>query len=157
MTAPDTRTLESLLDLAESERDTTLLSLRHAQDHLAQAQAQAATLKTYRTEYLERWSARFQGAAAIEILHCYRAFMLRLDQAVAQQDALVRRAEASCVQRRDALVAAETRVAAIGKLIGRRVEGYRRTVQRRDQKTNDEAAQRAGWNPGMTGDPGATW
>jgi flagellar biosynthesis chaperone FliJ len=36
-------------------------------------------------------------------------------------------------------------VAAIGKLISRRVETHQRAEQRRDQKHTDEAAQRAAW------------
>jgi flagellar FliJ protein len=54
-------------------------------------------------------------------------------------------AEHNLQRQRHRLVEAEKRVAAIGKLISRRVETHQRAEQRRDQKHTDEAAQRAAW------------
>lgn len=154
MNLPDTQTLTVLLEREEAARDEALRLLQQAEAHLAQARAQHETLSSYRTEYIARWSAQMQQSASIEVVHCYRSFMLRLDQALEQQAAALCRAETSAESRRAERIAAETRVAAIGRLIGRRVEAYRQAEARIDQRRTDEAALRAGWlrNPG--GSPG---
>jgi flagellar FliJ protein len=54
-------------------------------------------------------------------------------------------AELNLKRQRHRLVEAETRVAAIKKLVGRRVETFLLAQQRRDQKQTDEAAQRSAW------------
>lgn len=145
MNAPDTQALSALLEREEADRDAAALALRQAEDHLARVRAQAEQLGQYRLEYIERWQAHFKGHAAIEIVLCYRSFMQRLDQAVTQQQALSERAQSAAGRSRQLLVEAEMRVAAVRKLISRRVEEHRRAVDRREQKQTDEAAQRAGW------------
>jgi len=156
MHAPDTQTLSLLLEREQTARDAAVLALQQAQDHLVQAQAQHQGLVAYRSEYIARWSAQMQQSASIEVVHCYRSFMVRLDQALDQQSAIVQRADAAAAQRRSERIAAETRVAAIARLIGRRVEAHRHAEERRDQRHTDEAALRAArWRAGA-GNPGNT-
>ncbi len=143
MPAPDTSTLATVREREQEARDAASLALRQAEDQLRHARAQHDSLAQYRAEYITRWSDQFKGASAVQLLHCYQSFMLRLDEALAQQAGAVRRAETAAATRREELVAAETRVAAVGKLIGRRVDEHRQKVQRRDQRSTDETAQRA--------------
>lgn len=145
MNAPDTRTLSVLLEREESARDAAVLALQQAEAQLTQARAQAQALAAYRGETVARWQAQMKAASGIEVVHGYRSFMQRLDQALEQQAGVVQRAEASLGQRREARLAAETRVAAIGRLIGRRVQEHRHAEHRRDQRQTDEAAQRTTW------------
>lgn len=145
MHAPDTRTLSVLLEREESARDAAMLALQQAEAQLTQARAQAEALTAYRGETVARWQAQMKVAAGIEVVHGYRTFMQRLDQALEQQAAVVQRAEATVAHRREACRAAETRVAAIGRLIGRRVQEHRHAEHRRDQRQTDEAAQRTSW------------
>jgi flagellar FliJ protein len=143
MHAPDTQTLSVLLEREQAARDAALLALQQAENHQAQAQAQHQSLVAYRCDYIARWSAQMQQSASIEVVHCYRSFMVRLDQALDQQAAIVQRAETTVAQRRSERIAAETRVAAIARLIGRRIEAHRHAEERRDQRHTDEAALRA--------------
>jgi flagellar protein FliJ len=145
MHAPDTRTLTVLLEREEAARDAALLALQQAESQLTQARAQAEALAAYRHETVARWQAQMKAASGIEVVHGYRTFMQRLDQALAQQAGVVERAEAAVSARLEARLAAETRVAAIGKLIGRRVQEHRHAEHRRDQRQTDEAAQRTSW------------
>jgi flagellar FliJ protein len=156
MTELNTRTLTALLEREAAARDAEVVALREAQGLLVQAQAQSDSLAQYRAEYTARWSAQMRESAAMEIVHCYRSFMLRLDQALAQQQAAVQRAEAAVEKRREELVAAETRVAAVSKLMARRMAEFQRVEQGRDQKTTDEAAQRAGWAASRSAVAGGT-
>jgi flagellar protein FliJ len=155
MNLPDIQTLTTLLEREEAARDAVVVALQQAESHLAQARVQHQNLITYRNEYIARWSAQMQQSASIEVVHCYRSFMLRLDQALEQQAATVRRAEATVESRRVERIAAETRVAAIGRLIGRRVGMFRLAEDRRDQRHADETALRMAWERNTAGNPGA--
>jgi flagellar FliJ protein len=135
MSTPDTESLQVLLEREEAERDATALAVRQAQDHLQRLQVQM-------TQFSQQ---QFHQAGGIEIVHCYRSFMQRLDQAMSQLSLQQGQAELNLQRQRHRLVEAETRVAAIRKLISRRLESHERTQQRREQKQTDEAAQRAAW------------
>jgi flagellar FliJ protein len=145
MNAPDTTSLHLLLEREEAERDAAALTLRQAQDHLQRLQLQMTQFTQHRADYIARWQQQFHEAGGIEIVQCYRSFMQRLDQAMAQLTLQQRQAEHNLQRQRHRLVEAERRVAAIGKLISRRVETHQRAEQRREQKHTDEAAQRAAW------------
>jgi flagellar protein FliJ len=145
MTTPDTESLHVLLEREEAERDTCAVALRQAQEHLQRLQAQMTQFTQHRADYVARWQQQFHQAGGIELMHCYRSFMQRLDQAMAQLSLQLRQAELNLQRQRHWLVEAETRVAAIDKLISRRMETHQRAEQRREQKQTDEAAQRAAW------------
>lgn len=145
MTTPDTESLHVLLEREEADRDAIALATRQAQDHCGRLKAQMAQFSQYRADYVARWQQQFHQAGGIEIVQCYRSFMQRLDQAMSQLTLQQRQAEVNLQRQRHRLVEAETRVAAIKKLIGRRLENHQRVQQRREQKQTDEAAQRSAW------------
>jgi flagellar FliJ protein len=142
MNQPDTHTLQVLLEREEADRDTLLIALRQAQRHQVRVDEQMAQFEQYRTEYVARWQQEFQQQGGIEILHCYRSFMQRLDDAVAQLNAQQTHAQASVRRAQTMLLEAETRIAALRKLIERRVENHELGERRREQKYTDEIAQR---------------
>jgi flagellar FliJ protein len=140
MNTPDTHALQMLLEREEAERDAAALAVRQSQDHMQRLQSQTAQFMQHRTDYITRWQQQFHQAGGIEIVHCYRSFMQRLDQAMSQLGLQQRQAELNLQRQRHRLVEAETRVAAI-----RTLETHERAQQRREQKQTDEAAQRAAW------------
>jgi flagellar FliJ protein len=135
--------LQTLLQRAESERDTAALAMRQAEALAAQADEQGRALNTYRSEYDQRWTARFQDAGTPQLLHCHRGFGQRLDQAIAHQQLNTQHLGNRVQQARNLLLAREQRVAAVRKLIARRQAELQAIASRRDQRTTDEAAQRA--------------
>jgi flagellar FliJ protein len=137
--------LQLLLERAEAERDAVQARLRRAAETLRRHSAQASQLLAYRAEYRGRAPATGERAAAIALVLCHRDFMQRLDQAIAQQQGLLEQAERDAALLRGALVAQETRVAAVRKLIERRTLEARRQASRTEQRRSDEAAQRAVW------------
>lgn len=145
MNQPDTHTLKVLLEREEADRDTLLIALRQAERHQTRVDEQMAQFERYRADYVARWQEEFQHQGGIEILHCYRSFMQRLDDAVGQLTAQQVHAQASVRRCQAMLLEAETRVAAIGKLIERRIEGHELLERRREQKYTDELAQRSSW------------
>ena len=146
MTSADTDALQILLEREETDRNAIAVATRQAQDHLERLNAQVAQFSQYRADYVTRWQQQFHQAGGIEIVQCYRSFMQRLDQAMQQLTLQQRQAEVNLKRQRHRLMEAETRVAAIKKLISRRVETFQRAEERRDQKQTDEAAQRAAWS-----------
>ncbi|WP_284617095.1 flagellar export protein FliJ [Aquabacterium humicola] len=136
--------LHTLLEHAEAERDAALTALRNAEAAAASAQAQAEQLNTYRTQYQQRWSMQFRQTGTIELLQCYQGFGQRLDQAITQQGHVAAQAQNRVAQARALLLEREQRVAAVKKLIERREQEQRRVADRREQRSTDEAASRAG-------------
>ena len=65
----------------------------------------AQQLHAYRSEYVERWSARFREPAASALMQCYQGFMQRLEQAITQQRNAVQLANARLEQARQTLSA----------------------------------------------------
>jgi flagellar protein FliJ len=141
-----TGSLSTLLERSEAQRDAVLAALQRADDLRRRHQAQLQQIDAYRAQHHQRWSAQFgRTHGGTEIVQCYRDFTLRLDEAMQQQQAQVDAAGAQCARLRDQLVAAELRVASVGKLIQRRQAEVRHASARREQRQSDESAQRARW------------
>ncbi|MBK1690397.1 flagellar export protein FliJ [Rubrivivax gelatinosus] len=137
--------LATLLEQAESERDQIQAAAQRAEEHARRAQAQADQLDGYRGEYQNRWASQFRQLGAVEILHCYRSFGDRIDEALVQQQQQIDAAKANAERLRQRLVAAEMRVASVRKLIERREHERQRVQARRDQRQTDETAQQIRW------------
>lgn len=135
-------TLHLLLEREEALRDTALRRLQQAEDDARRAQSQAEMLAGYRDEYRARWGAQFAQGASVSVVQCYRGFMTRLDDAIAQQQRHAAQAAAHAGQCRDELAARQVRVASVRRLIERRAHEQRRGAVRREQKAGDEAAAR---------------
>jgi flagellar FliJ protein len=139
-------TLQALIQLLEHERhtrDEALLGLRQAEGAAGQADMQAQQLDAYRSDYVERWGARFRAPGSVSLMQCYQGFMQRLDQAIAQQRNAVAQAQIRVDQARGVLRDNERRVASVEKLIERRQQQQQRHLARREQSRTDETAQRA--------------
>jgi len=139
-------TLQALLQLLDHERrtrDESLQALSRAEGMAGQADAQAQALHVYRSEYVERWSARFREPSSVALMQSYQGFMQRLDQAIVQQRNAVAQAQIRVGQARGVLQDNQRRVASVEKLIERRQQHELRQLARREQLRTDETAQRA--------------
>jgi flagellar FliJ protein len=136
------QTLLLLLEKERRKRDEAQAAVRGANANLEQQQAQGEGLATYRVEYCAKWSTRFQQGSSMEILRSYHGFMARLEQAIAQQQAVIAHAQRGVDAARERLVEREIRVATVERLIERRRELLARVEDRREQKTLDEMAAR---------------
>jgi flagellar FliJ protein len=134
--------LQTLLQRAEADRDTALAVLRQTEALVQQAETQARQLLDYRSEYDQRWTARFRESGTTALLHCHRGFGQRLDQAIHHQTTNTDHLANRLKQARDVLLAREVRVASVRKLIERRQAELQKIAARRDQRNTDEAAQR---------------
>src|SRR3954471_14377686 len=134
------QTVSLLLEKEQRKRDEAQAAVRGANANLEQQRAQGEGLANYRVEYCAKWSARFQQGSSMEILRSYHGFMARLDQAIAQQQAVVAHAQRGVEAARERLLEREIRVATVERLIQRRRDLLARVGDRRGQKDLDEMA-----------------
>ena len=135
--------LKALLGRAEADRDSAAAVLRQAEQVARQALAQGQGLRDYQQDFDQRWVAHFRSAGSTALLRCRQGFGQRLDQAITVQTANTRHLDQRLLQARALLLAREQRVAAVQKLLQRRQAELQQTSARRDQRTTDDAAQRA--------------
>jgi len=132
--------LLQLLDHERRGRDAARLGLHDAEGSAQQADTQAQALDAYRSEYVERWSARFREPGSMSLMLCYQGFMQRLEQAIAQQSAIRQMAHDRLEQARRTLADNQRRVASVEKLIERRAQQEQHRAARREQSQTDEIA-----------------
>ena len=141
----DLRSLQMLLAHAEAQRDEALAEQMKLEAARRASVAQAEQLVAYRREYEQRWSAEFCREGKIELVRCYQGFIVRLTQAVEQQERIAIHAAAQ-VERAAAIMRGhDVRAAALKKLVERRVQEGRRVAAGLEQKQSDEHAARAAW------------
>jgi flagellar FliJ protein len=145
-----TQALHTVLEHAERQRDEARAQLLRAEEAARQLQHQAEQVHAYRDEYRQRHPAQGGRSTSIGMLRVHQGFMQRLDQALQQVQGQVQAAQARCDALRAALVAQETRVAAVRKLLERRDQQARLDHDRREQRRADEAAQRRRRDDGST-------
>jgi flagellar FliJ protein len=136
-----TSALNTLLDHAERQRNEALALLMQAEEVARRLQQQALQLSVYRDEYRLRQPGLGGRAVSIELLRSHHEFMQRLEQALLQQQGQLAGAEERLTLRRADLLALETRVASVRKLLERRGSEERRRAARQDQRATDESAQ----------------
>lgn len=143
MSSTSVSLLQNLLAQAEGERDTAAKVLRQAEAMVLQAETQSRQLHDYRGEYDQRWTTRFRQSGTPELLQCQRGFGQRLDQAIHHQQLNTQQLGNRVQQAHSVLMARELRVAMVRKLVQRRLAELSQLAERRDQRSTDEAAQRA--------------
>jgi flagellar FliJ protein len=134
--------LDLLLEREQRRRDDARGAVLKAVRNEEAAREQLDGLTTYRSDYCQRWTAQFSKAATMDIVRCYQAFVARLDQAISQQQGMVRSAQAGIENARKRLVEREVRLATVQRLIDRRREQFARAENRLAQRNLDEFAQR---------------
>ena len=137
--------LTALLAQTERQRDLALADQMKAQTAADAAQAQAEQLMAYRRDYEQRWNAQFTRSGSIELVRCYQGFVERLSQAVEQQTRAARHAAAALERAMETVREREVQVAAVQKLVERRLAEGRAAAQRHEQRESDEVAARVAW------------
>ena len=141
----DLHSLRLLLAQAEAQRDEALAEQMKLETARRASVAQAEQLVVYRREYEQRWSAEFCREGKIELVRCYQGFMVRLTQAVEQQERIAVNAAAQAERAAAIMRGHDVRAAALKKLVERRMHEGRRVAAGLEQKQNDEYAARAAW------------
>lgn len=143
--------LHALLAQSERQRDLALAEQQKAQAASDAAQVQAEQLLAYRREYEQRWGAQFTREGQMELVRCYQGFVERLTQAVDHQTRIAQIALEQLALATQKVQEQELRVAAVKRLVGRRVVEGQNLQQRQEQKQTDEFAARVAWNAKASG------
>lgn len=138
----DPTNLTMLIELASTSRDAAAARAAQASEAVAGAQKQLKALESYAHEYAGR--ARHQAASGVDAAAQanWRAFDVRLEQALRQQQREVERRVALATVAQQELSGLQRRVKSLETLAERRRESARRSQSRREQKTLDEIAAR---------------
>ena len=137
--------LQALLDHAQTLRDEASLALAAAEERSRSLRLQHQQLLDYRDDYAARSPTQRGQTAPIERVRGHHGFMQRLDQAIAQQQATLVLGDAQELRCRQQLLAQETRLASVRKLIERRMKELRSQADRLEQRRSDEAATQRHW------------
>jgi flagellar export protein FliJ len=138
--------IDSLNTVREHQRrlrDQAQRALQQAERQMTQTAAQGHTLKSYRMETATRWTTPRGRTTDPVSLSTARNFLARLDGAMAQQTFSMEQLQTLVIRRRAEWLAAETRLAAMDKLIGRRQRAALLLLNRREQFSSDEHGQRS--------------
>ena len=135
--------LHLLLQRAEADRDTAQSVLRQAEAQVQGARQQAAQLCGYRNDFRQRWNDHFRSSGTTALLHCRQSYGQRLDTVITHHETEALHLNNRVDKAKEVLLAREQRVAGVRKLIERREHELHRIAERRDQRSTDEAAQRA--------------
>ena len=148
-----TTALHTLLEHAENQRNEALALLLQAEEGARRMQQQSLQLHSYRDEYRLRQPGRAGASVSIELLRRHHEFMQRLEQALDQQKGQLKASEERLAQRRNDLLALETRVASVRKLVARRSHEEDRRGARQEQRRSDDAMHRVMRSDGSRGGP----
>ena len=143
MTGPESlHTLNLLAERITAERDTAQTHLAECIQRADQARQSAGELSQYRVDYEQRWRGQFAQTGTMDIVNCYQNFSGKLTEAIHSQEQMARHADARVETARTALLAVEMRLAAVKKLMERRMAETQLREQRQEQKASDEFAAR---------------
>ena len=147
MTTPQTHhALQTVLERAVVERDEATAQLYLSLENSRRLASQREQLVNYRTEYQARWTLQFKQLATMEVVHSYQAFVERLDHAIAQINGQADVASLQSEQARAQLLARETRVASVRKLLEKRQVEVAARSAAREQRHSDEMANLSAWH-----------
>lgn len=129
--------VQKLADMGESEASR---DLGRSQQALSEQEARLEQLRQYREEY----RGMFEGERAVDPrrLRDERAFLARLDDVIRQQEEVVRSNMEAYERQREGWIEARSRVNALDRAAERYRATESRDRDRREQKEQDEQAQR---------------
>jgi len=139
---PSQLPLDTLLDLARKNTDEAARALGRLNAERAQAEQQLALLYDYRQDYLQRLQRALQTGMAAADCHNYQRFISTLDDAIGQQNHVLRAADEHLARGRRHWQQARRRLNAFDALSQRRAQAARVTENRREQRSSDEYAAR---------------
>lgn len=140
----DNHNLRMLIELAATARDGA--AARQAQVHaqLMQADAQLQTLRGYARDYQGKADDALRRGCDIAAQGNQRAFLARLDQAIAQQGDEIQRRTRLMNAAAAEVAQFQRKLKSLEALAERKRLAQRLASERREQKTMDELGRQAG-------------
>jgi len=138
------KAFDTLIELAQTKSDTAAVRMAKAATQLGAAEQKAQLLLGYRDDYRARLDAASLRGAPIAELANFRAFLAKLDEAVGQQEAETAFWREQSTRARTDWQGEQKELQSYTTIATRRRSEIARAQAKRDQKTTDEFAARAG-------------
>lgn len=134
--------LQPVQRLTQAREKDAARALGNSRQQLQQLQQQLAELERYREEYRKHYQQSGNAGFSAQKLQQLQLFLANIDQAIAQQQQAIANAEKLCEQQKASWFRARGKTQALDKVVERYQEDERQQQNRREQKENDEYAQR---------------
>ena len=135
---------DTLIDLSQTKSDNAAVRLAKVMAQLGESEQKSRMLQGYRDEYLARMDAAARRGASGADLANFRAFIAKLDEAVAQQANEEQFWRENSDRARAEWQAEQKQLQSFTTIATRRRGEFARAQNRREQKATDEFAARAG-------------
>lgn len=135
--------LQSLLDLSHARMDDAARKLGQLLASEQEGTKRLALLVQYRDEYHQRFLAAAQEGLDRDLWANYQAFLSRLDEAIAQQQAAVSTSRQRTSDGQRAWLDQRNKAKAFDTLSQRHLAGLRKAEGKAEQKASDEHAAKS--------------
>jgi len=140
--------LRLVVDLKKNQERKALAALGASQKKLFAAQSQLEHLQQYRREYSEQYQRLSERSVGLEQLLAFRAFIDKLDQAIAAQMRTVEREQRDAETKRRFWENAHHHGKNLQKLYDKALDNEQRQLDQLEQQEMDDRASRAARNNG---------
>lgn len=137
-------TFDTLIDLSQTKSDSAAVRLAKATTQLGESEQKSKVLRGYRDDYRARLDAAARRGATAADLANFRAFIAKLDEAVAQQDNDENFWREQTARARTEWQTEQQQLQSFTTIASRRRSEHERAQSRREQKAQDEFASRMG-------------
>ena len=144
--------MNPVVRVAEHREKDAARRLGEAQKRLHDQQARLRELIGYRDEYNLKFQRTCSAGVDVKQLQEYRLFLSRLNDAIAQQQRVIVKAERDVEQARAGWMSTRTRSQALDKVRDRFIDSERREAERREQADLDERSTQSANRNGRDGD-----
>ncbi|HUX89183.1 MAG TPA: flagellar export protein FliJ [Gallionellaceae bacterium] len=134
--------LQPLVHLAQQRNDAATKKLGLLNRNQQSAQSKLEMLQQYRKDYQEKMHNAERNGMDLQDLRNFQDFIYRLDDAIAQQNAVVSQAHISLQTGRSELAEAQRRMKSFDTLAQRHAEAERKIEAKIEQRMQDEHSGR---------------
>jgi flagellar FliJ protein len=133
-----------VLRVAENREANAARRFGQSKKQCREEEDKLQNLKDYHAEYM----ARFQQSASVGMnasqLREYQAFLNKLEQAILEQEEIVRRSKQNCSEHKQQWTQKHIRTQSMDKAMDRMVKNEQKQEAAQEQRLSDELAQRLG-------------
>ena len=130
--------LQPLVNLAQQKNDAAIKKLGLLNHNHQSAQSKLEMLQQYRRDYQEKLQHAEKDGLTLQDLRNFQDFIYRLDDAIAQQNAVVTQTEVSVQRGRDDLSDTQRRMKSFDTLALRHTEAEKKLDAKLEQRIQDE-------------------
>ncbi len=141
--------IQVIVDLKADQEQKALQALGEEQRRHQEMFDQIEHLTHYRQEYLEKFSTLGDAGMNIHQLQEFRAFVQKLDAAIAGQKQSLQAVEDELLKKRKIWLQANQKTQSLQKVQDTALRAEQAQVEKQEQKEQDERASRSGRSNGM--------